>query len=105
MAVATSSARFKMEIKTQRHKELFAFFGRHITCGDDPEVKNGKPAPDIFLAARDKFCIADDGETVVALPDLKSCLVFEDALLGVEATHAAGMHAVWVPGPSRVFVA
>lgn len=100
MAVATSSTRYKMALKIKRHTELFALFGRHVTCGDDVEVKKGKPAPDIFLCAREKLGINEEGEKV-ELPELKSCLVFEDALLGVQAAHAAEMNAIWVPGMSN----
>lgn len=47
-------------------------------------ITNGKPAPDIFLYAADKF----DPK-----PDPSTCLVFEDAPNGVAAGKAAGM---WV---------
>ncbi|KAF8315941.1 Haloacid dehalogenase-like hydrolase, partial [Clavulina sp. PMI_390] len=92
IAVATSSTREKMGLKAKNHQEVFALFGSHITCGDDPEIKNGKPAPDLFLAARAKF--------VEDVPDVKTCLVFEDALNGVEAAQRARMHTIWVPDPN-----
>ncbi|KAJ3156106.1 Pseudouridine-5'-phosphatase [Geranomyces michiganensis] len=86
MAVATSSTRPKFELKITRHRELFALFDS-VTCGDDPEVKNGKPAPDIFLVAKKR--IGD--------PHASKCLVFEDAVNGIQAAKAAGMHCVWIP--------
>lgn len=49
-------------------------------------MKNGKPAPDIFLAAAAKLGI-----------DPKECYVFEDAFNGVRAGHAAGCRTVMIP--------
>lgn len=57
---------------------------RAIVAGD--EVKNGKPAPDIYLAA---------GRALAAPPE--HCLVFEDAAAGIIAATTAGMRAVMVP--------
>ncbi|KAI9339014.1 putative 2-deoxyglucose-6-phosphate phosphatase [Obelidium mucronatum] len=51
ICVATSSRREAFEIKSSSHKEFFALFDGHVICGDDEQVKNGKPAPDIFLAS------------------------------------------------------
>lgn len=47
------------------------------------QVKHGKPAPDIFLLAAER----------IAVPPSR-CLVYEDADLGLQAAHAAGMRAV-----------
>mmetsp|Transcript_70200 Transcript_70200/g.222574 ORF Transcript_70200/g.222574 Transcript_70200/m.222574 type:complete len:228 (+) Transcript_70200:121-804(+) len=86
MCVATSSKRAHFDLKTRNHKELFALFD-HIVTGD--EVKNGKPDPEIFLAARGQW----DGNP----PPAAACLVFEDAPTGVGAALAAGMPVVMVP--------
>lgn len=55
-----------------------------IITGDD--VANGKPAPDIFLAAARALSVAP-----------QHCLVLEDAPTGVQAARAAGMRCVAVP--------
>ncbi|KAL1473390.1 hypothetical protein MTO96_038717, partial [Rhipicephalus appendiculatus] len=69
IAVATSSKRDSFELKTSRHKELFAKF-HHIVCGGDgTEVPRGKPHPDIFLVAAGKFENAPPPEKVVMVPD------------------------------------
>ncbi|KAL9242267.1 hypothetical protein vseg_016286 [Gypsophila vaccaria] len=90
ICVATGTHKRHFELKTQRHGELFALM-HHIVLGDDPEVKQGKPAPDGFLAAARRF----DGGPV----DPKKCLVFEDAPSGAQAGKNAGMSVVMVPDP------
>ena len=47
------------------------------------EVARGKPAPDVFIEAARRLGV-----------DAADCLVFEDAPMGIEAAHAAGMRVV-----------
>ncbi|KAL5717666.1 pseudouridine 5'-phosphatase [Ranunculus cassubicifolius] len=90
ICVATGSHKRHFELKTQNHGETFAMM-HHIVMGDDPEVKKGKPSPDIFLAASRRF----EGGAV----DPSKILVFEDAPAGVGAAKNAGMSVVMVPDP------
>ncbi|CAH1420463.1 unnamed protein product [Lactuca virosa] len=90
ICVATGSHKRHFELKTQRHGEIFSLM-HHIVMGDDPEVKQGKPSPDIFLAASRRF----EGGCV----DPSKILVFEDAPSGVLAAKNAGMSVVMVPDP------
>ncbi|XP_006341286.1 (DL)-glycerol-3-phosphatase 2, partial [Solanum tuberosum] len=88
ICVATGTHTRHFDLKTQRHSELFSLM-HHIVRGDDPEVKQGKPSPDIFLAAANRF----EGGPV----DPQIILVFEDAPSGVLAAKNAGMSVVMVP--------
>ncbi len=54
-----------------------------MVAGD--EVKHGKPDPEIFLKAADK----------IGMPPAR-CVVFEDAVAGIQAARAAGMKVVAV---------
>lgn len=54
-----------------------------VVCGDD--VINGKPAPDVFLLAAERLGLGPE-----------DCLVIEDAHVGIEAAHRAGMKVLAV---------
>jgi HAD superfamily hydrolase (TIGR01509 family) len=82
LAVATSSVSASARPFLDRH-QLTGFF-EVIVTGE--EVKDGKPAPDIYLFAADKLGIRVD-----------ACLVVEDALPGVAAAKAANMRVVAIP--------
>jgi pseudouridine-5'-monophosphatase len=81
MAVATSSDSSLFSLKTGRHS-WFSSFGV-VVCGDDPELANPKPAPDIFLLAAARLGVRPE-----------ECVVFEDSPSGVRAGIAAGMRVI-----------
>lgn len=82
MAVASSSRKERV-MKNLRKSGVDSCFDAVIS-GD--EVKNGKPAPDIFLLAAEKL----------GLP-AEDCYVFEDSHNGVRSGHAAGCCTVMIP--------
>lgn len=90
MAVATSSREDLMQMKTKNYSNLMSLFS-HVVCGSsDPEVKLGKPNPDIFLVCASRFA---------KKPCLCHVLVFEDSPNGVAAARTAGMQVVMIPNP------
>jgi beta-phosphoglucomutase family hydrolase len=60
-----------------------------LVCAGD--YKKGKPDPEAFLLAAERLGVTPE-----------SCLVFEDADLGIQAATAAGMASVKVPSPRLV---
>lgn len=112
IAVATSSSRENFELKTTHHGGVFQLFKHIVTGSSDPEVKAGKPAPDIFLICASRFPEPAPHPSKVIHPiilrqidlndislRIQQCLVFEDAPNGVKAARAAGMQVVMVPDP------
>ena len=83
LAVASSSSRRWVEGWLER-LAVRHYFSAVLTADD---VRQTKPAPDLFLAAADRL-----GH----LPP--SCLVLEDSPNGIRAAHAAGCPVVAVPG-------
>lgn len=55
IAIATGSSKKLMELKTRKHRDLFDLFLHSVMSTDDPDVKHGKPAPDIFLVCAERF--------------------------------------------------
>lgn len=89
-AVASTSARWKLEIK---HKAtgLDSYFSQEqIFSGE--EVANHKPAPDVYLAA---------AAGINEKPE--DCIAVEDSASGVKAGKAAGMYTVGCLGGSHIF--
>ncbi len=88
IAVATSSVFELFELKITNHQDWFGLFDKVVT-GDDPDINNGKPAPDIFLVAAARLGIEPE-----------QALVFEDAPSGLQAGVDAGMQVVAIPDPN-----
>lgn len=80
LAVATSADKTKMEINLREMGIPSSTF-HALVNGKDVEHK--KPAPDIYLAAAKALGVSIEG-----------CLVFEDAVNGVQAARAAGAKCV-----------
>jgi HAD superfamily hydrolase (TIGR01509 family) len=79
-AIGSSAMRTNIDLVMKRHLRLRAAFSVLIT-GEN--VTNGKPDPQVFLLAAEKLGLSPS-----------SCVVFEDAPLGVEAGKRAGMSVV-----------
>lgn len=106
VALASGSRNHTYDLKRTRPetKHLLSVFDHgNRVLSDDPRVtsQRNKPAPDIFLVAlkvlNDDNDSADVNESGPILPH--ECIVFEDSIVGVEASRRAGMRVVWVPHP------
>jgi len=82
LAVASGGGRIVVE-KTLETLGISALFDAVVTAND---VVNGKPAPDIFLETARRLGVVPE-----------KCVVFEDAVPGVDGARAAGMEVVLVP--------
>ncbi|OJJ44964.1 hypothetical protein ASPZODRAFT_134384 [Penicilliopsis zonata CBS 506.65] len=101
IALATSSHKANFKLKSDHLPELFSAFPEsERVLGDDPRIGKGrgKPLPDIYLLALETINanLRQKGEKEISPSE---CLVFEDAVPGVEAGRRAGMRVVWCPHP------
>lgn len=78
-AVGTSAPRVNLDFVMDR-LELRSYFDVMV---DDLYVHKGKPAPDIYLKAAELLNV-----------EPAACVVIEDAYLGIEAAHRAGMTCI-----------
>jgi HAD superfamily hydrolase (TIGR01509 family) len=82
VAVATSTREDRAREKLHKSGILQRFDS--VIGGN--QIKNGKPAPDIYLKAALSLKI-----------DPEKCVALEDSPNGVRAAHAAGMHVIQIP--------
>lgn len=82
IAIASGSGRELIEYCMNKLGALERF---DVVVGGG-DVKNGKPAPDIFLLAAEKLGIAPE-----------DCFVMEDSKNGLLAAHRAGIRAIGIP--------
>ncbi|KHJ85229.1 HAD hydrolase, family IA, variant 3 [Oesophagostomum dentatum] len=68
---------------------LLGLLNGHVFCGEEKDIKRGKPFPDPFLATMKRFPVLPS--------DTSKVLVFEDSLNGGRAAVAANMRCVMVP--------
>ena len=80
-AIASSTQRLNIEMVLERIGLRDAF--QEIVSAED--VVHGKPHPEVFIKAAERLKLPPE-----------RCVVFEDAHVGIEAAHAAGMKAVAV---------
>jgi HAD superfamily hydrolase (TIGR01509 family) len=85
--VASSSSFDRIRVSLES-ADLIRYFDPHLFSAT--EVKNGKPAPDLFLHAAAKMQVAP-----------RHCIVVEDSAVGVAAGVAAGMTAIGFAGGSH----
>ena len=88
MALATSSSKAAVAVKASPHPWLAAITVR--VHGDDPHLRKGKPAPDVFLLAAERLGV-----------DANHCWAFEDSPAGVQSASAAGCRVHVLP-PSNL---
>lgn len=87
IAIASNSGKHRAQQKMESNKKFFDLFEHKIFCSD-PDVRNPKPAPDLYLVAASRF---------EAHPKIENVLVFEDSVNGLKAAKEAGMHVVFIP--------
>ena len=77
-AIATSSSKHNFENKTNHLKDWLNEDIDIIVTNDDKRIKEGKPAPDIFILSAKELGL-----------EPQECIVFEDAPSGIQAAISA----------------
>lgn len=85
IAIATSCDKVRVASTWQSYPDLLKKF-QVVVSGDDPEVKNGKPAPDLLLVTAQRLNLS-----------AQECVYVGDNPADMQAADAAGMPFVAVP--------
>ena len=90
-----SKVKILLASSSTRERALFVLAQNGIESYYDamvfgPEIEHGKPAPDIFIKAREKSGEASG-----------DCLVLEDSEAGIRAAYAAGIDVICIPDMKR----
>ena len=91
VGIATSSSKINFDNKTTNLKEWLKEDIDKVVTGDDKRIKNGKPAPDIFIIGAKELGLEPE-----------ECIIFEDALSGITAAIKSGAKiVVAIPDPRQ----
>ena len=91
VGIATSSSKVNFDNKTTNLKEWLKEDIDKVVTGDDKRIKNGKPAPDIFIIGAKELGLEPE-----------ECIIFEDALSGITAAIKSGAKiVVAIPDPRQ----
>ncbi|MDF7800398.1 HAD-IA family hydrolase [Pontiellaceae bacterium B1224] len=82
LAIATSADEFKLKVNLKEMGLDQSWFDALV---NGLEIEHKKPAPDIFIEAAKRIQL-----------DPAECIVFEDAINGVQAAKAAGAHCIGI---------
>jgi beta-phosphoglucomutase len=82
LALASSADRIKVKANLKAAKIPFEYFDVIVAAED---VTDKKPAPDIFILAKEKLMLSEN-----------ECIVMEDAISGIKAANAAKIDSIGV---------
>ena len=89
MAIASNAKAMEVQFALQCAVGLNPNYFSHYVCGaDDPDVKENKPSPHVYLVCAKRFKNASKS--------LDSCVIFEDSLRGITGAIASGMKTVFI---------
>ncbi|UXI18263.1 uncharacterized protein NH340_JMT04206 [Sarcoptes scabiei] len=89
MAIATGNSKAMIDIIWGEHGEFFQKYINHfVSAFDDPEVKNLKPDPEVFLVAAKRFSEPPES--------MSNVLIFEDSITGIKGAIASQARSIFV---------